>query len=67
MSDSQLLKIKHALESGRRINPMDALSEFGCFRLAARIQDLRDAGMNIGTNMKSNGNGKRFAEYYVEA
>lgn len=29
------------------INPMIALREFGCFRLSARIKDLRDEGYNI--------------------
>ena len=31
------------------INPMIALRKFGCFRLGARISDLRNEGYNIVT------------------
>ena len=31
------------------INPMIALREYGCFRLGARISDLREEGYNIIT------------------
>ena len=45
--ESQNEKIKAHLLSGRSTTPLDALYNFGCFRLSARIYDLRDQGMNI--------------------
>lgn len=44
------------------ITPMDALKLYGCFRLAARINDLREMGYMVVTNIKKR-NGKRYAEY----
>jgi len=38
--------LKFMQEKGR-INPMSALSELGCFSLAARIYDLRKLGYQI--------------------
>lgn len=52
-----------ALKEGRTLTPLDALSEFGCLRLAARVRDLRDAGHPIETTIEKNDNGKRFARY----
>lgn len=47
MSQSKQI-LKH-LEDGNSITPIEALSLFGCFRLAARVKDLRDEGHNIHT------------------
>lgn len=44
------------------ITPMIALKEFGCFRLGARIWDLRQRGHLINAVLISRG-GKRFAAY----
>lgn len=55
-------KILAHLESGKPITPIDALREYGCFRLGARIWDLRRSGHNIITNIITAG-GKHFAEY----
>jgi len=43
---------------------MDALTLFGCARLAARIDDLRKMGHNIITE-DVNKNGKVFARYHL--
>ena len=49
-SASQTARIKAALLRGETLTPMDALRRFGCFRLGARIWDLRNKqGMNIRT------------------
>jgi hypothetical protein len=40
---------------------------FRCFRLAARIGELREAGHDIKTEMVDNHNGGRHAEYYLES
>ena len=45
--ESQNKRIRKYLESGRKITPLGALYEFGCFRLGARIYDLRKEGMAI--------------------
>ena len=46
--------------------PMTAADaiEFGCFRLAARIRELRNRGYDIQTELVI-ANGKRFARYYL--
>jgi len=45
--ESQNKLIAEHLKAGRKITPLDALYQFGCFRLSARIYDLRREGMNI--------------------
>ena len=61
--ESQNKQIKAWLESGKSLSPLDALNLFGCFRLGARVFDLKnDYGMNIKTEMVKE-NGKRFARY----
>lgn len=47
--ESQNVAIAKYLEEGGRLTPLDALHLFGCFRLAARIGELRKAGMEIHT------------------
>lgn len=37
---SQTTKIKEYLETGKKITSLEALNKFGCFRLAARIDDI---------------------------
>ena len=51
------------LRRGRSITAMDALQQYQCFRLAARIKDLRDAGYNIITTMETVGDKKQIARY----
>lgn len=53
-------------KKGARITPMDALRRFGCFRLSARIADLRVDGNKIFSHMVER-NGKHVAEYYMGA
>lgn len=55
--------LKH-LKKNKTINPIQALNEFSCFRLAARIGDLRQAGHQIISSIKKR-NGKRYAEYQL--
>ncbi len=62
--NSQMKLIKAHLEDGKTINPMEALISYGCFRLAARIKDLKDSGMFIDKAMKKDENGKRYAMYW---
>ncbi len=47
---SQNANILARLQEGKTISPIDALIDFRCFRLAARINDLRKSGHNIVTH-----------------
>jgi hypothetical protein len=64
--DSQNALIKGWLLNGYAITQLEALTQFGCFRLAARIADLRDKGLNVVTDMVTLENGKRVARYFVK-
>ncbi len=60
---SQTKRIKKHLESGKTITPVQALSQYGCFRLSARIYDLRyKHKMNIDMKLVSE-SGHRYAQY----
>jgi len=48
------------------ITPLTALEVYGCFRLAARISDLRSSGHKIATEWVRKGE-KRFARYRLVA
>ena len=62
MKKTQNEKILAYLEKGKSITPLDALNKFQCFRLAARISDLRKEGLNIATKYVTKGD-KTFASY----
>lgn len=47
------------------ITPIEALSKYGCFRLGARIAELKNDGIGIRSEMVKE-NGKRFARYSLE-
>ena len=49
---------------GNEITPMDALNKFGCFRLGARIADLKKEGYDIKTRIAKGG--KNYAIYKLE-
>ena len=59
---TQTEKILNYLKSGKSLTPITALNKFGCFRLAARISDLRKDGHTIFTET-INKAGKSFASY----
>ena len=65
-TDSQNALIKGWLLNGYSITQLEALTQFGCFRLAARIADLRDKGLNVVTDMVTLENGKRVARYFIK-
>lgn len=48
------------------VTGMDALNGCGCFRLAARIKDLRQAGHQIEKQTIELPNGKHVAQYYLK-
>jgi hypothetical protein len=62
---SQNQQIANYLNKGRKLTPIDALNKFGCFRLAARIADLRNQGLNIETTIIRLKNNKQVAQYWL--
>lgn len=63
MANTQNEMILVALKNGERITPLTALEKFGCFRLSARIWDLRNEGHPIKTKHIATPQGKVVAEY----
>jgi hypothetical protein len=61
-TQSQCAEILRALKAGDRITPIDALHRFGCFRLSARILELKQADHVIEMELVDVG-GKHVAEY----
>jgi len=59
---SQTQWILEELQRGRSVSPIDALAGCQCFRLAARIQELRLRGHNVVTIIVKR-NGKKYATY----
>lgn len=51
------------LESGRTLTPLEALDKYGIGRLAARVLELKKAGVAVQSRMVEVGSGKRVAEY----
>jgi len=64
--NSQSNRIARHLLAGKTLTPLGALRLFDCFRLGARIYDLRRAGMPIESATVKR-KGKRFARYYIES
>ena len=60
--DAQRDAILWHLERRGSITPIEALNELGCFRLAARIEELRRSGHGIKTIIEKR-KGKRYARY----
>ncbi len=63
MTQKQMI-LNHMKEHGA-ITPLEALQRYGCFRLGARIADLKADGVQIQTEMVKE-NGKRFARYGIK-
>lgn len=62
--ESQNEKVKGHLVSGKTITPLEALRLYGCFRLGARIWDLkRKYGLPIVTERVVNEQGNHYAKY----
>ena len=62
---SQNEKILKHLLSGCSISGLEALQHYGCFRLAARIYDLRQQGWDIEDDAIDMPNGARIATYHL--
>lgn len=66
-NNTQLNRILAHLLEHETITPLEALSEYGCYRLGARIADLRKQGYDIETKITSGknrfGDSVNFATY----
>ena len=62
-AQSQSEVILAALRRGESLTSLAALEQFGCMRLASRINDLKVAGHRIDANTVTGPNGKRYASY----
>lgn len=65
-SKSQKKQILAYLQKGKSLTQMEALNLFGCFRLASRICELREEGVNIKTERRVVPSGKTVASYYIQ-
>lgn len=63
-STSQKAQILADLQKGKAITPIDALNDYGCFRLGARIADLKEDGWPIESRWYVTSTGKRVKQYY---
>lgn len=68
--DSQERQILAYLEQGHSIEPFTAIGQFGCYRLSARIYDLRSKGYKITSSMEyytnQKGERKKYARYWLK-
>jgi len=62
---SQNEQVLAALRKGP-LTAADAV-DFGCYRLAARVRNLREQGHNIHTELVVTDDGKRYARYTLSA
>ena len=51
---------------GRPLTQMEALNEYGCFRLAGRVYDLKKMGWPIHCELKQTDNGKVIGTYSLD-
>ena len=65
-SASQAKRILAYLKAGNRITGIEALVNFNCFRLPARIADLRADGHEIKSEFVTTPTGKRVKCYWIQ-
>jgi hypothetical protein len=63
---SQNAAILRYLQAGYALTPREALDLFGCFRLGARIADLKAKGYAIKSELVAVDGGKRVARYTLD-
>ena len=62
---NHLRSLDPATGDTRGLTAYEALGLYRCFRLAARIEELRDAGVKITTIEKKDTTGKKYAKYFL--
>lgn len=63
MSETQNQQVLSYLKTGKVITPLEALDMFGCFRLSARIYELKDMGWPIHCERRQLESGKVVGHY----
>jgi hypothetical protein len=61
---SQADRILAYMKKGRTLTPLEALEKFGCFRLGARVWQLKKAGHDIRSRLVDV-NGKKVSRYLL--
>jgi hypothetical protein len=65
--ESQSQAILRYMQQGNEITPLEALMRFQCMRLASRIRDIKDMGIDIADRWVTRDDGKRFKAYRVKS
>ena len=64
-SGSQTDRILEWMLEGHSITPLEALEKFKCFRLGARIADIRQKGYLVYSEFITTPSGKRVKQYHL--
>lgn len=64
-TQAQKDKIKAYLQKGKGLTALEAVRQFGCLRLAARIKNLSDEGVQIKRQWIKTKNGKHIVRYSI--
>lgn len=65
-SQSQTSRILDWMLAGNRFTPLEALNLFGCFRLPARIADIKAAGYDVRSRFVSTNMQKKVKQYWIK-
>lgn len=66
-TESQSQAILRYMRSGYEITSLEALKLFNCMRLAARIADIKEMGIDIADRWITRDDGVRFKAYRVKS
>ena len=64
-SKSQTDRILEWMLAGNAITPLEALNKFGCFRLPARIADIKARGYTVYAEFVTTSTEKKVKKYYM--
>lgn len=66
-TETQTQAILRHMRSGYEITALEALNLFNCMRLAGRIRDIKDSGIEVTDRWITRDDGKRFKAYRIKA
>jgi hypothetical protein len=64
-TETQAQAILRHMRDGYEITALDALNKFNCLRLAARILDIKQTGIEIADRYVAREDGKKFKAYRI--
>lgn len=64
-SSSQVSRILAHLKDGKTITPLEALNLYGCFRLGARIADIKALGYEVKSEFVTTPSEKKVKRYHL--